>query len=58
VQLITMRGTSESINATPISHGTRSRTFPRGRICGAAGCSTVLSMYNPTKRCSIHRTRH
>ena len=58
VQLMTMRGLSESISATPLSHGTRSRTFQRGRVCGAAGCSTVLSMYNPAKRCSIHGTRH
>jgi hypothetical protein len=58
VQLMTMRGLSESISATPLSHGTRSRTFPLGRVCGAPGCSTVLSRYNSATRCSLHGTRH
>jgi hypothetical protein len=58
VQLITMRGASESLRATPLSHGARSRTFQWGRVCEAPGCSTVLSRYNPTKGCSLHGSRH
>ena len=58
VQLMTMRGASDSISATPLIYGARARTFQRGRVCGTPGCSTVLSRYNPTKRCSLHGTRH
>lgn len=58
MQLITMRGPSESISATPVSHGTKARTFQRDRVCGAPGCSTVLFGYKPTKRCSTHGNRH
>lgn len=27
-----------------------------GRICAETGCDTVLSIYNSTSRCSVHRT--
>ena len=30
-----------------------SRTHGRGRICAAPGCATVLSVYNPDRRCSL-----
>jgi hypothetical protein len=46
VQLMTKPRASESISATPVGRGTRSRTFQRGRVCSAEGCSTVLSRYN------------
>jgi hypothetical protein len=29
----------------------------QGRICGEAGCSTVLSVYNGTSFCGIHSRR-
>lgn len=31
------------------AHGT-------GRTCSEPGCDTVLSIYNATERCSVHRT--
>ncbi len=55
---VTTRSGSESISGTPLGHGTRSRSYQRGRVCGAAGCSTVLSVYNPGAVCSIHGRRH
>jgi hypothetical protein len=56
MEIVTSHGTrgSDSINATPLGHGARSRTFQRGRICRAVGCSTVLSQYNPIATCSLH----
>jgi hypothetical protein len=27
---------------------------PRGRICSAAGCSTILSTYNRLDTCGVH----
>jgi hypothetical protein len=34
-----------------------SPTYPLGRVCGAKGCSTRLSVYNPTDTCAIHEER-
>ena len=31
-----------------------SPTYPPGRVCGAEGCGTRLSVYNPTDTCAIH----
>ena len=31
-----------------------SPTYPPGRVCRAKGCSTRLSVYNPTDTCAIH----
>jgi len=33
------------------------RTFGNGRVCSAEGCSTVLSLYNPSDLCAVHE-RH
>jgi hypothetical protein len=57
MQIITRNGAGESISAVPLGHGTRSRSYQRGRVCNVAGCSTVLSMYNPSVLCSIHGSR-
>jgi hypothetical protein len=54
MQLHAERGGVDSISATPLGHGTRSRTYRAGRVCGVPGCSTVLSRYNPGRRCSLH----
>jgi hypothetical protein len=32
----------------------RRDTQPRGRVCTADGCDTVLSRYNATDRCALH----
>ena len=33
------------------------RTFGNGRVCSAEGCSTVLSLYNPSHLCAVHEHR-
>lgn len=33
-----------------------SRRYPEGRVCRHDGCSTVLSVYNPSRLCSRHET--
>ncbi len=58
MHMITSRRTDEAVSAVPLSHGTRSRSYRRGRVCGAAGCSTVLSVYNSSAVCSIHGSQH
>ena len=35
----------------------RVSAFARGRICTAAGCGTILSVYNPLSCCVIHDRR-
>jgi hypothetical protein len=32
----------------------RNRTFPKGRVCAAEGCGTVLSIYNRSEFCWQH----
>jgi hypothetical protein len=44
----------EWVGATRLITGRRLRTFGKGRICAALGCTTRLSCYNPTKRCTSH----
>jgi len=31
--------------------------FGGGRVCAAADCGTILSVYNPSSRCVIHDER-
>ena len=40
--------------AAPISQASRVRSYESGRICSHSECDTVLSVYNPTKFCTIH----
>ena len=35
--------------------GSRPRTFPRGRLCDASGCETILSIYNRADSCAKHQ---
>ena len=35
------------------SHGTGAL----GRVCGAYGCTTVLSIYNRSEECALHEHR-
>jgi hypothetical protein len=44
----------EWVGATRLITGRRRRTFGKGRTCAAPGCTTRLSCYNPTVRCTIH----
>jgi len=36
------------------SRGSRARTYKSGRTCAQPGCSTQLSMYNPSTFCALH----
>ena len=35
----------------------RVRTYSEGRVCAEPGCTTVLSVYNPSPRCALHQHR-
>ena len=35
----------------------RTRVHERGRICAYEGCATILSVYDPAKRCADHMMR-
>jgi endogenous inhibitor of DNA gyrase (YacG/DUF329 family) len=44
-----------SLNAwRAVSQADRVRAHRHGRICAHPDCDTVLSIYNPTKYCSMH----
>lgn len=36
------------------SRSSRARTYKSGRTCAQPGCSTQLSMYNPSTFCALH----
>lgn len=38
----------------PASHTNRVRSYQRGRICAHVECDTILSIYNPSKYCTVH----
>ena len=31
------------------------RTYSEGRVCAEPGCTTLLSVYNPSPRCALHQ---
>lgn len=37
-----------------IGKGCRVRTYQPGRVCIVEGCSTKLSVYNPSPTCAVH----
>jgi hypothetical protein len=37
-----------------ISQGSRVRSYQSGRICAHGDCDTILSVYNPSKYCTVH----
>jgi endogenous inhibitor of DNA gyrase (YacG/DUF329 family) len=58
------RGTAMDVdtrgNWTPPAAGRwsdRVRTYSEGRVCAEPGCTTVLSVYNSSSRCSLHQRR-
>jgi hypothetical protein len=57
MEIVTTRGSTELIGAVPLGSGTKSRSYRRNRVCGAGGCSTVLSVYNEGVLCSVHERR-
>jgi hypothetical protein len=47
------------VSRAPLPSGTcrakdRIPAYGGGRVCEAAGCGTVLSIYNPALNCSVH----
>ncbi len=38
----------------PVSQANRVRSYQSGRICAHAECGTILSIYNPSKFCTVH----
>ncbi len=55
------RGGSERLRLTGSKAGTpgrEPRTYDRGRVCAARGCSTVLSRYNRQTMCWQHEPVH
>lgn len=36
------------------SRGSRARTYKSGRTCAHEGCTTRLSVYNPSPTCALH----
>jgi protein-arginine kinase activator protein McsA len=49
-----MRLTSTLHPWASISKSGRVRSHERGRVCAHSACSTILSIYNPTRFCSLH----
>lgn len=48
----------ESSSARPIMPvGERPPNFGPGRTCAESGCTTILSIYNHSDRCSVHDDR-
>ncbi len=37
-----------------ISRGSRVRSYQSGRTCAHGDCNTILSVYNPSKYCTVH----
>jgi hypothetical protein len=48
----------EWVGASGLMTGQSPHTYRKGRVCAASGCATLLSRYNPTKRCSMHGELH
>jgi predicted nucleic acid-binding Zn ribbon protein len=38
----------------PISQADRVRSYQSGRVCTHADCGTILSIYNPSRFCTVH----
>jgi len=49
------RGSLEPL--TPGRRSDRIRYYGQGRVCTQPGCTTLLSMYNPSSRCAVHQRR-
>jgi len=39
----------------PAGRSRRPKTFEEGRVCAAPGCTTVLSKYNRSEYCNVHK---
>ena len=49
-------GTTRIMGSTTasISQGSRVRSYQSGRTCAHGDCDTILSIYNPSKYCTVH----
>jgi hypothetical protein len=49
--------TEDGVGAEPVGSGHRPMRFATGRVCAEAGCTTLLSVYNGDRFCSLHGAR-
>jgi hypothetical protein len=55
MSLIPTTVTTRESRAMPLQSGDRMEEFGNRRQCEAATCRVVLSRYNPSSRCTLHR---
>jgi hypothetical protein len=54
VRIMTTRITG-TLNAWgPVSQANRVRSYQSGRVCAHCDCDTILSIYNPSRYCTVH----
>jgi len=54
VHIMTTRITGTLNPWGPVSQANRVRSYQTGRVCSHPECDTILSIYNPSKFCSMH----
>jgi hypothetical protein len=54
VHVMGTRITGSTVRGAPIARAERVRTYAGNRICAAESCNTILSIYNPSKFCTLH----
>jgi hypothetical protein len=51
------RASGQAVHVRGLRLNERVASFPRGRVCAAEDCDTILSTYNPSAYCAIHEVR-
>jgi hypothetical protein len=54
VAVMSTRITGFMERGVPVSRGQQIQNWAKDRVCVAEDCTTVLSVYNPSKYCSVH----
>jgi hypothetical protein len=54
VRIMTTRITGTLTPWGPVSQANRVRSYQSGRVCAHCECGTILSIYNPSKYCTVH----
>lgn len=52
--MMSTRISGSMVRGAPIARAERVRTYAAGRVCAAAGCTTILSIYNASRFCGLH----
>jgi len=55
---LSVAGNSVALRGIRATPRRASRTYEGKRTCGAAGCTTLLSIYNASKLCWQHEPTH